>query len=346
MKKLFPVAFMAGFLALPAVAQFPPLTLPETSPEALVSQTVGLTRMTISYHRPAVNGRKIWGELVPYGDVWRAGANENTTISFSSPVAIEGKKLDAGTYGLHTIPTASTWTIIFSKQSGAWGSYSYDIKEDALRVNVTPQPAELEERLSFSFDDPTETSVIAALRWEKLRVPFRVDVDTQQVVLANLRQELRGLPRFFWQGWNSAAQYALRNGGDLDEALAWTEESLKIQTNFQNLRTKAAILEKKGDSKEAEALRAHALTIANEADLNAYGYMLLGQKRIDEAIEIFKRNVKDHPLSWNVYDSLADAYASKGDKKLAIDNYTKALSITTDPAQKKRITDAIAKLRD
>ncbi|HVR39168.1 MAG TPA: DUF2911 domain-containing protein [Thermoanaerobaculia bacterium] len=335
---------LLALLAVPALAQFPPLMLPEASPEASVAQTVGLTKLSITYHRPAVNGRKVWGELVPYGEVWRAGANQNTTITFSSPVSIDGKQVDAGTYGLHMIPTESAWTIILSKESAAWGSYSYDPKEDALRVTVTPQAAESTERLRFTFDDPTDDAVIVAMQWEKLRVAFKVNVDTQKVTLGSVREQMRGLPRFFWQGWNQAAIYALRNGSDLDEALAWADESLKIQTTFQNLRTKAAILEKKGDAKQAGELRARALTIANEADLNSYGYMLLGQKKVDEAIDVFKRNVKEHPTSWNVYDSLADAYSAKGDKKLAIENYNKALSLTSDPDQKKRITEAIKKL--
>src|SRR5262245_54751129 len=123
--------------ATSAAAQTAPLKAPEASPAASVTQTVGLTEMKITYHRPAVNGRKIWGGLVPYGDVWRAGANENTTLSFSSAVKVAGKPLRAGTYGLHMIPTAKDWTIIFSNQAAAWGSFSYDPKEDALRITAT-----------------------------------------------------------------------------------------------------------------------------------------------------------------------------------------------------------------
>src|SRR6266498_4970677 len=165
---------------------FTPLNVPQASPQASVAQTVGVTDIKISYHRPAVNKRKIWGELVPYNEVWRAGANENTTISFSSDVTVGGQKLAAGTYGLHMLPTDKDWTVIFSNQSAAWGSFSYDPKEDAARITVTPQPADFQERLSYSLDEPSDTSVEAVMRWEKVRVAFPIEVDTPQVVVASL----------------------------------------------------------------------------------------------------------------------------------------------------------------
>ncbi len=283
-----------------ATAQPAPLTLPEASPKAAVTQTVGMTEIAIAYHRPAVNKRKIWGGLVPYKEVWRAGANENTTISFSSPVTVGGKPLAAGTYGLHMIPTEGEWTVAFSNQHAAWGSFSYDPKEDAARITVQARPAEFAERLSYRFEDPTENSVTVVLRWEKLEVPFAIAVDTKAVTLASIREQLRGLPRFFWQGWNQAAAWALRNDANVDEALAWSEESLKLNENFQNLRVKAALLEKKGDAKTAAALKERSLKLATEVDMNAYGYQLLGQKKVDEAVDVFKKNVKDHPASWNV----------------------------------------------
>jgi tetratricopeptide (TPR) repeat protein len=322
---------------------FTPMKTPQASPEASAEQTVGITDIKISYHRPAVNKRKVWGELVPYKEVWRAGANENTTISFSSDVSVGGQKLAAGTYGLHMIPTESEWTIIFSRQNAAWGSFSYDQKEDAARITATPQPAEFQERLGYTFEDPTDTSVQVAMRWEKLKVAFPVTVDTPQVVVESLRKELRGLGRFFWQGWNQAAVYCLRSNVNTDEALTWADESTKLNENFSNLRTKAGLLEKKGDAKTAEALRARSLALATEVEMNAYGYQLLGQKKTDEAIEAFKKNVKDHPASWNVYDSLAEAYMTKGDKKQATELYRKALGMAPE-TQKKRINEQLAKL--
>lgn len=329
-------------LAASASAQ-QPVTLPEASPKASINQTIGLTDVAISYHRPAVNKRTVWGDLVPYGEVWRAGANQNTTISFSTPVTINGKPLAAGTYGLHMIPNQGDWTIAFSNVSWAWGSFSYDEKEDALRVTAKPQPADFQERLSYSFDDPTEKSVEVALRWEKVRVPFTVEVNTPEVVVASLRKELRDLPRFSWQGWNQAAAYSLRNKVNLDEAMTWADRSIRMQENFNNLRTKAGLLELKGDAAGAKALNDKAVKIATEADINAYGYQLLGAGKTDEAIAMFQKNVKDHPASWNTYDSLAEAYDRKGEKKLAAENYRKALAMTKDPDQKKRIEGTLKK---
>jgi tetratricopeptide (TPR) repeat protein len=341
-RALVPAALAILALAAPAAAQNN-LTLPDASPKASVSQTVGLSDITISYHRPAVNKRTVWGELVPYGDVWRAGANENTTITFSTPVTVGGKPLAAGTYGLHMIPTKGDWTIAFSKQAHAWGSFSYDEKEDALRITVTPKPADYEERLSYRFVDPTMDGVTVALHWEKLEVPFTIGVDTKAVTLASIQDQLRGLPRFGWQGWNQAANWA-SNNGYIDQGLEWSDRSLGLAETFQNLRVKAALLEKKGDTKTAAALREKSLKVANENDINLYAYQLMGQKKTDEAIAMFQKNVKDHPTSWNTYDSLAEGYATKGDKKLAVENYTKALNMAPDN-QKKRINEALAKLK-
>jgi len=335
-----PAALLSGV----ALAQSPPLTLPDSSPDASVTQRVGLTDMTITYNRPAVNKRTVWGDLVPYGEVWRAGANENTTITFSSPVTVEGQKLAAGTYGVHMLPTEKEWTVIFSTMASAWGSFSYDQKEDAARVTVTPRESPFQERLSYSFDEPTDKSVTAVMRWDKLAVPVRIEIDTPAVVVESLRRELRGVPRFSWQGWNQAAAYALRNDVNLDEAMQWADRSIQINENFANLRTKAGLVEKKGDTKLAADLRARAMRIATEADINAYGYQLLGQNKTDEAIEMFRKNVKDYPKSWNVHDSLAEAYERKGEKKLAIENYRKALAMVQAEDQKKRLTGTLKRL--
>ncbi len=347
MKRYFFSLALAGLLLTggAAVAQLPPLDLPQASPEASVFQQVGLTDITIKYNRPAVAKRKVWGDLVPYGQVWRAGANLNTTIEFSSPVSIGGKTIPAGTYGLHMLPTESNWTVILSSVSTAWGSFSYDEKEDVVRVSATPKPSEFEERLEFRFENPTDNSVDVVMGWDKLAVSFPITVDTKSVVMASLQAQLRGLPRFGWQAWNNAAQYSLTNDVDLDQGLKWADQSIQTQTTFGNLRTKAAILEKKGDTSQAEALRAQALKIATEADMNAYGYSLLGQKKYDEAIAVFRKNIKDYPNSWNTYDSLGEALAQKGDTKASIENYRKALSMTSDATQKKRIEDILAKMK-
>jgi tetratricopeptide (TPR) repeat protein len=336
---------LAIALALPLAAQAPQLVLPKASPRASVSQTVGLTEITITYDRPAVNGREIWGKLVPYDSVWRAGANENTVISFSSPVTLGGHEVPAGRYGLHLIPSREEWTVILSHQANAWGSFSYAPSEDLLRLKAAPQPGEPQERLAYTLDSPGLDSVVATMRWEKLALPFTVRVNEKQVVLDSLRQQLRGFPRFSWQPWNQAAAWCIANGVNLDEAVTWSDNSIALNENFTNLRVKAALLEKRGDQKTAAELRHRSLEIAAEADINTYGYLLMGQGKVDSAIAVFRKNAKDYPRSWNAYDSLGEAYAKKGDKKQAIQQYSKALAMVRDPGQKKRIDTILATLQ-
>ena len=332
-------------LALPQLsAQAPALILPEASPRAMVGQTVGLTDMKVTYHRPAMKGRRVWGGLVPYGAVWRAGANENTVVAFSTPVRVGGTSLPAGSYGLHMLPRANEWTVIFSSQSHGWGSYGYNPREDLIRMKVTPVAAEPTERLAYTFDDPTDQAVTLSLRWERLRVPIPLEVDTRQVVVASLRDQVRGLGQFYPETWSAAAGWCASHDTNLDEALVWADRSLAMKETFVGLRTKAALLEKKGDSKTAEALRAKALTIATEGEVNQAGYGLLGQGKMDEAIALFQKNAKDHPASWNAYDSLAEAYALKGDKARAIVNYRRAFEMVKAEDQRTRIQGELAKL--
>ncbi len=339
------LALVSVFAAhAPAANAQTPLKLPEASPAATVTQAVGLAEFTVSYHRPAVNKREIWGKLVPYGEVWRAGANENTTLTASTPFTFGGKALPAGTYGVHVLPAADEWTFILSRESRAWGSFSYDVKEDAARVEAKPAAAEFTERLTWSFDDPTADGTALTLRWEKLRASVPIGIDAKAVVLADIREQLRGLPRFGWQGWNQAAAWCLRNKTNLDEAATWADRSISMTPTYQNLRTKAGLLELKGDKDGAEAARAKAQALATEADVNNQGYALLAEGKTDEAIAVFRKNAADHPGSWNVWDSLAEGLEKKGDKAGAIEKYTKALSLAPE-AQKKRITDTLARLK-
>ena len=321
------------------------LTMPMASPYARVVQRIGLTDITITYHRPGVKGRKIWGGLVPYDQVWRAGANENTTISFSDPVTVAGKLIPAGTYGVHMIPTTSEWTIIFSSVSWAWGSFSYDQSEDVLRFKVLPSEAAFTERLIYYFDDPSDDSVDVVMKWEKVMLRFPVKVNVTEVVLGNIRKELRGLPRFSWQGWYQAANYCLQNKTNLDEALKWVDRSISMNENFNNLRVKSDLLRQKGQDNAADELMKKALDLANEADLNSYGYMLMGNGNLNKAVEIFKLNIQRYPDSWNVYDSLGEALAKQGKIKEAIENYEKALGMTNAENQKKRIENILKDLK-
>jgi hypothetical protein len=339
------VAVLAAISAVPLAAQAPPLVMPKASPRASVTQQIALAEISITYDRPAVGGRPVWGALVPFDSVWRAGANENTVITFSAPVRFAGQEVAAGRYGMHMIPSRQEWTVILSRQANNWGSFSYDPKEDVLRVKAKPVPVpEPQERLAYTFDAPGEDSVVATLRWEKLAVPIPIAVNGTQVVVDSLREQLRGLPQFFWQPWSQAAAWCAAKNVNLAEATEWAQRSIALQENFNNLRVKALLLEKQGDATGAEELRRRSFTVAVEADWNAYGYMLMNQEKVDSAIAVFRKNVKDYPRSWNTYDSLGEALAKKGDKKRAVEAYTKARQLTGDPNQRKRIDGILATL--
>lgn len=329
------LTLVAGASASIAFAQAPPLTVAQPSQAASITQTVGLTEITITYHRPRVQGRDVWGALVPYGQIWRAGANENTTIEFSTAVQVDGKALAAGRYGLHTLPSAGSWQVIFSSVDTAWGSFGYDDKEDVLRIEVEPVAAPHEESLAYTFDDATATATTVALRWEKLRVPFEVQVDTPEIVYQSLQRELRGVGQFFWQSWNQAAATLLASKVHLDDAMVWADRSIGIQKNFTNSFTKSRLLAEKGDAAAAKKLMEEALPGANEGDLNIYGYQLLGANPAD-AVAIFRENLKRHPESWNAHDSLAEGLVALGKRDEAAAMYRKALSMAPE-AQKARI---------
>ncbi len=337
-------AFVTAFgVFVPAAQAQVPLKLPDASPAASATQAIGMAEFTVSYHRPAVNKRVVWGKLVPYGQVWRAGANENTTLTATTPFTFGGKAVPAGTYGLHILPTADSWTFILSSESHAWGSFTYDEKEDVARATAAPAAAEFTERLAWSFDEPTADGVSLAVRWDKVRAAVPLGIDAKAVALASIREQLRGLPRFSWQGWNQAARWCLTNKTNLDEATAWADRSVSMTPTYQNLRTKAGLLELKGDKAGAAALLERAQKLATEADVNNQGYALLAEGKIDDAIAVFRKNAAAHPDSWNVWDSLAEGLENKGDKAGAVENYRKALGMAPDD-QKKRITETIARL--
>jgi hypothetical protein len=259
MRKTLFAAGLAALAATAVAAQQQPLTVPRPSPNASLSQTIGITEVTLHYSRPGVKGRAVWGGLVPYNEVWRTGANENTTISFSTPVKIEGHELPAGLYGLQTIPTAGEWTIIFSKDAQLWGAFDYKQEHDALRVQVKPAPAEPQERMSFEFADVTDSSAKVVLRWEKLQVPFKVDVDTPKLVAEAARSSLR------WQTGVQAASYCIQNNTCLDDAGRWLDASIALDANFSNQRAKAQLLAKKNDYKGAVAAGEKALAAGKAA---------------------------------------------------------------------------------
>ena len=331
-------------VVLHAQAGAPVLVTPKESPRAAVSQSVGLSTISLSYDRPAVKGRKIWGGLVPMDSVWRAGANENTVLAVTSPFRIGTTQLPAGRYGLHMIPTSSTWTLILSRESNAWGSFSYRPSEDAARVTVPTRPADYIDRLQYTMDELTDTSVTLALHWEKLAVIIPITVAANEVVIDSIQQQLRGLPRFWPQIWAESARWALTHNTRLDLAAAWADTAVQNAPTFANMRLQAAVLDRQGNTAAATALRERSMALATEADVNAVGYQLLQQGKQEEAIALFRKNVRDYPKSWNVYDSLGEALAAQGNKKEALTLYQKALELAPE-AQKGRIRGIVAGLK-
>jgi hypothetical protein len=272
------VLLSAAILALLAPSAFAQLKLPRVSQKATVTQAIGLTDVTISYSRPGVKGRVIWGDLVPYDKVWRTGANEATTIVFSQDVSINGKALTAGTYSLHTIPGKAAWTVIFNKKSDQWGSYEYDQTQDALRVQVTPTAGPNQEWMEFSFQELANEAAIVELAWEKVRVPFKVEAKTSEQALANIRTALSGEVKE-WNVPYGAASYAFNNNLDRAEAMKWIDQSIALKETFWNLRLKAQMLGKDGKTKDAVAVGEKAV-IVGKTDEDATDEVPKLQKQI------------------------------------------------------------------
>ena len=319
------------------------LNLPDVSQAAVIKQRIGLTDVKVTYHRPLVNGRKIWGGLVPLGEVWRAGANENTTIEVSSDVTVEGQPLPKGTYGLHMIPTADTWTVIFSKMNTAWGSFTYDQKEDALRVTVKPRPVEMEEALEYEFEDLKADSATLTMKWEKIAVPVKIAV-SPEATLANIRGQMRGIAQYQWQPPMQAAQFCLTHKINLDEALKWANLSIQNEERFENLTMKSEVLKAMNKPDDAKKTWEQALAKTTPQGLYSYGRRLQTEKRDAEAMDIFKEVAKRYPDT--AFGHLANARqkSAAGDFAGAAEDAKKAQAVAISDQQKTAIKGLIDRL--
>jgi tetratricopeptide (TPR) repeat protein len=352
MKRQIPLLLIFILLSTFTFAQG--LTTPPSgdNQKSKVTQYIGPVEVSISYSSPDVHGAngedrtgKIWGEVVHFGFIdqgfgpskaapWRAGANENTIFYVSHDVKIEGKELKAGTYGLFLAAAKEgPYTWIFSKNSSSWGSYFYDPKEDALRVEVMPKEAPYKEWLTFGFEDRLPTSASAYLRWEKKRIPFKIEVpNINEIYVSKMRDELRGELGFNQENWITAAQFCLQNKINLEEALNWVNMSVSNPfigvENFTTHQTRASLLEALGKQQEATVEMDKAIKdpSASVQDIHQYGRSLLQAGKNDKAMEIFKYNAKTHPeekFTTNV--GLARGYTALGDKKNAIKSWEVAL---------------------
>ena len=363
MQKANTILSMLFFISIISYSQIPLTVLPSGgNKKAVVGEQIGLTKVVINYDRPGVKGRegKIWGELVHVGYMdqgfgnakmapWRAGSNENTTMEFSTDVKIEGKDLPAGKYGFFIAYDPNECTLIFSKNSSSWGSYYYNEKEDALRVKVTPVALDKSvEWLKYEFSNETENSATIALMWEKLMIPFKVEVDYIKAQLASFRNELRTEKGFIWQSWEQAANWCLQRNVNLDEALLWADSassrSFGGDKSFQAASTKAQILEKLGKKDEASVIMKNALPNASMNEIHGYGRSLLTQKKPKEALEVFKMNFQKNPNQMTTLVGLVRGYSANGDYKTALDYANKAMAVT-DTQNKSNIQTMIDKLK-
>jgi DUF2911 family protein len=258
---------LALTLALPLGAQTPPsFKVPRPSPKSILTETVGFTDVTITYSRPSARGRQIFGGLVPYGQVWRTGANEATTISFSDDVTINGQALPKGMYSLHTIPAKDQWTIIFNKVANQWGSFNYEQAQDALRVTAKPHGDEYNELMTFSIPKVTSDDATVEIKWTNVAVPFTIGTGTTSKVLADARAAVAGAKPDDWQTPLRAATFAIENRVDLEEANRWLDQSIKINENLRNLFEKARAQAAMGDRAGAIATARKAIAKATKED--------------------------------------------------------------------------------
>ena len=361
-KKLFLVVVSISSLTMTRAQ----MDLPPSggNPRARITEEVGITDVSIKYARPDVAGRegKIWGELVSYGftsdnfttgtktSPWRAGANENTTISFEHDVKLEGKNVKAGVYGLHFAIWPDSILLILSNQSNAWGSYYYDAKDDALRVTVKPvQQEKTTEWLKYEFISHKEKGCTIGMFWEKWMIPFTVEVDVENIVLASLRDQVKSQKGFNSTNLIQASQYCFNKNINLDEALGWAQRAVGGfggQKSYPSLRNLATGYEKLNRLSQADSVMVEALTMANVNQYTGYGRALISQKRMDKAMEVFMANQKKNGDVFAVNNGLMYGYAAKSDFKKALQSAEKAMAQAPNDAAKKALEGQIVKLKE
>jgi len=357
------LSLLAVACTVASFAQIPLTVLPSGgNKKAAVSERIGLTDVTITYDRPGVKGRegKIWGQLVHTGYTdqqfgtakaapWRAGANENTTFTFTTGVKIEGQPLPAGKYGFFIAYGPEECTLIFSKNSTSWGSYYYDQQEDALRMKVKPQSLDKSvEWLKYEFMNESENSAIVALQWEKLSIPFKIEVDYVKDQLESFRRELRTEKGFIWQSWDQAAQWCVQRNVNLDEALLWADSAsgnFGGDKSFQAWSTKAQVLQKLGRGEESAAVMQKAMPFGTMNEIHQYARQLLGMKLNKMAFDVFKSNFEKYPNEFTTLMGMTRGYSAIGDTKNALKYANLALPIS--PAQQKAgVQNMIDKLKE
>lgn len=348
--------------ALAGFGQIMPLTLEPDggNKKASVSEQIGIVKIAIQYSRPGVRGRegKIWntpvahygfadqGHGTSYAAPWRAGANENTTFSFSHPVRIEGKDLPAGTYGFFIALSEQESTLIFSKVSTSWGSFYYDPSFDALRVTVKNKSTDQSvEWLKYEFTGQTDSSAVVALSWERRMIPFRIEADVEKLQIEAFRRDFMTTRNY--EDFIAAAQYCVQHNIELDQALAWMDRAISFRVmgraNYRTLSTKATVLMKMNRFDEAQKIMNEALPMGTMIEVHFYGRTLQSLNKPDEALKVFKLNYDKYPKEYTTQLGLARGYSGVGDYKKALGYLKAALPQAPDPGSKSR-AEAMIKL--
>lgn len=358
------IQFAAILICISVNAQDGPLkrSSPGDNRKAMVGEQIYITKVEINYDRPGVKGRegKIYGTPIVhtgYADMsdfgtakkapWRAGANENTTIEFSTDVKIEGKDLPAGKYGFFVMYGADECSIIFSKDNASWGNYFYDEKNDVLRVKVKPVKLEKSvEWLKYEFVDQTENSAVIALQWEKVMIPFKVEVDIIKTMLDDYRTELKSAHGFDPKAWAQAADFCLKHKTNMEEGNEWASKAMLFQKDFGTMSTKAQFLTLKGETKRADSLMTEAMKVGSVGEVHQYGRQLLSQKKNMQALDVFTLNAKNHPKEFTTYFGLARGYSAVGDHKKALVNAKAALALAPNELNKQSVEGMIKKIEE
>lgn len=341
------------------------MTLPPSgnNQKSEVAQYMGLVKVSIAYSSPDVAGREIWGKVVPYGmnnlnfgkssdsnpSPWRAGANDNTVITFSHDVQVEGKPIKAGSYGLHMVPGPEEWAVLFTNSTGAWGSFSYVPNDEVLRVTVKAVPAEFNEFLTYEFADRLQNSCTLQLKWEKLAVPFKLTVaNGDDLYVQKLREEFTGIKAFGnWINGVSAVNFCATKKINLDEALIWAQGYIDRNIKyFPIYNAKSNVLAAMGKQAEADAVMKEAIALpdATAAQINGYGRTLIGQKRNADAMMVFEANYKRFPKEPAALLGMARGHSALGDSKKALKFAQEALKLETTPTAKANVEGMIKKL--
>lgn len=359
------LTFLLVLISTLGIAQVLPMTAEPDggNKKASVSEQIGIVKIAISYSRPGVKGRegKIWNTPVAHygfvdlghgtstGAPWRAGANENTTISFSHPVKIEGKDLPAGTYGFFIALGEQESTLIFSKVSNSWGSFYYDPTEDALRVQVKNQALDSSvEWLKYEFVNQEEDAATIAMSWEKRMIPFKVQVERKALQIAAFKSDLRTTRPYY--DFIQAAQWCIQNDYELEQALAWMDRAIYFRVmgekNFRSLSTKAAVLMKMNRVDEAKKVMEEAVPLGTVTDVHYYGRQLLGMKQVDEAFKVYKTNYEKHPNEFTTNVGMGRAYSAMGNYKKALGYMKAALPQSPNDFNKTNVETMIKKLEE